>query len=199
MNYPIITPPFEIKSFVLLTKKEAKQHFQWFMETKESRIRQLEDFIIQSGYSISLDKTPESLIGLWKWYEDQIEWVDKTEKEIADESASIPERLREVVPINTKKLSVQTLALGLDISVYWGETMIDNNSGVHWELKTSPKKLDGVNRPQLIFDAAHGLCTYPPTMIHVCTLKSSEEKNEKRLFDLFKKWSRIARGKPILN
>ena len=118
MNYPLMEMPFKITSFELLTKKQAEQYFQWFLEVKESRMQQLEDFISQSGGSISLDKTPESLVGLWKWFEDRIEWEDKTEKEIADESSSIPEQFRDVVPVSTKKLSVQTLVLAMDISIY---------------------------------------------------------------------------------
>ena len=157
-------------------------------------MQQLEDFISQSGGSISLDKTPESLVGLWKWFEDRIEWEDKTEKEIADESSSIPEQFRDVVPVSTKKLSVQTLALAMDISIYWGETLIANNTGVHWGYKTSPKKLEGVNRPQLILDAMDGLATFPYAMILVCIRKSSKEKSENRLYDLYKTWSRNAQG-----
>ena len=194
MNYPLMEMPFKITSFELLTKKQAEQYFQWFLEVKESRMQQLEDFISQSGGSISLDKTPESLVGLWKWFEDRIEWEDKTEKEIADESSSIPEQFRDVVPVSTKKLSVQTLVLAMDISIYWGETLIANNAGVHWGYKTSPKKLEGVNRPQLIFDAMDGLATFPYAMILVCIRKSSREKNENRLYDLFKTWSRNAQG-----
>ena len=186
--------PFKITSFELMTKKQAEQYFQWFLEVKESRMQQLEDFISQSGGSISLDKTPESLVGLWKWFEDRIDWEDKTEKEIADESSSIPEQFRDVVPVSTKKLSVQTLALAMDISIYWGETLITNNTGVHWGYKTSPKKLEGVNRPQLILDAMDGLATFPYAMILVCIRKSSKEKSENRLYDLYKTWSRNAQG-----
>ncbi|MDD4295465.1 MAG: hypothetical protein PHC69_00715 [Ruminiclostridium sp.] len=84
--------PFELVEFKDMNKKQAEQYFQWFMVEKDKRLYQLEQYINNNMHTerIFLDKSPESLISLWGWFEEQIEWVEKSEKEIHDEIKEKP-------------------------------------------------------------------------------------------------------------
>jgi len=86
MDYFPILPPFEFKSFDDMSKKEAKNYFDWFMETKAARLEQLKKLVDDTGYeSCRLDYSDESLVYVWRWYLDNIELLDRPEEEIREE------------------------------------------------------------------------------------------------------------------
>ena len=57
IKYPIKMPPFE-----KMKKQQAEQYFNWFIETIDIRIKNLESYINETGKILELDKTPKSLI-----------------------------------------------------------------------------------------------------------------------------------------
>lgn len=187
MNYQFMIPPFEIIPFQNMSKKQADQYYRWFLVEKGNRVQLLEQYVTQFDDSIVLDYSIDSLVNLWRWFETQIEWEDKTEDELINERIIRPKEFKDVVPYNKKKLTVLTSALCMDISIYFGEMIIANNPTIYWGYKTSPKGLDGVNRP-LLLGFSHGISVFPYTLIQVLTRKSSREKDEKRLYDLYLKW-----------
>lgn len=187
MKYRLMETPFALAPFEDMNKKQAEQYYQWFLTEKEHRIQQLEQHIRQSNISISLDKTPESLLDLWEWFEGNIEWEKKTEEELNNEMVGRPDWMRPHILADTQKMTILTLALGMDISIYFGETLISNNPSIYWGYRTSPKKLDGVNRP-ILLGFKGDICAFPYTLIRVCIRKSTREKNKYRLFDLYKIW-----------
>ena len=187
MNYQLMETPFALTQFEEMSKKQAEQYYQWFLLEKEHRIQQLDQYVKQSNNCISLDKTPESLIGLWEWFEANIEWEDKTEEDYSNEMVGRPDWMRPHIIADTKKMTILTLALGMDISIYFGETLIINNPSIYWGYKTSPKKLMGVNRP-ILLGFKGDLSLFPYNQIQVCIRKSTREKNKFKLHDLYKIW-----------
>lgn len=75
-------PPFEFIPIKDRNKKQVKQYFEWYMLEKEKRIKQLEQYANQEEQRVLLDKSPESLIPLWEWFEDKIEWTEKSDEKI---------------------------------------------------------------------------------------------------------------------
>ena len=69
-----------------------------------------------STKKIVLDKSPESLIDLWEWFEDKIEEVKLTDEEIEKMLEGKSRFERDVLKDVNTKLSTRTLALALDIS-----------------------------------------------------------------------------------
>lgn len=61
-EYPWEAPPFEMKAFDDMSKKEAKQFFDWYVSQIPERIKVLEE--VTEGY-VTLDFTKESLIDLF--------------------------------------------------------------------------------------------------------------------------------------
>ena len=187
MNYPLMETPFALTQFEEMSRKQAEQYFQWFLTEKEHRIKQLEQYIKQSDKSISLDKTPESLIGLWEWFEANIEWVSKTEEDFTNEMVGRPDWMRPHILESTKKMTILTLALAMDISIYSGETLIASNPSIYWGYKTSPKKLMGVNRP-ILLGFKGDINFFPYNQIQVCMRRSTREENKYELQELYKIW-----------
>ena len=172
-GYPIMEPPFLSFPIEEMKKKQVEQHFNWYMAQIEGRIKQLNEFINLEKKDVVLDKTPESLIDLWEWYEDHIEYEDKTEDEINESCEGQPEWL--------------TLALAEDIAIYFSETMIHNHPQVHWGYLMKPKKLDGVNIPILLgFEG--NMCVNPRRLVSVCISKSTDKKNKYKLYEVYNIW-----------
>ncbi len=56
--YEGLITPFPMVPFEDMKKKEVEQYFNWFMETKEERLRYLQQYIIENGGNVVLDKSP---------------------------------------------------------------------------------------------------------------------------------------------
>lgn len=136
---------------------------------------------------IFLDKSPESLIPLWGWFEEQIEWVEKSEKEIHDEIQEKPNWMREIILQSTKKMTILTMALANDIAKYFGETIVHNNPNIRWGYLLKPAKLDGVKQP-ILLGFKGDVSMNPRGIVHVCILKSSRQKNKMKLNETYTNW-----------
>ena len=188
MDYPLMETPFTLVPFNEMNKKQVGQYFQWFMVEKDKRLYQLEQYINKNNPAkVILDKSPESLIPLWERFEDQIEWEEKTEDELKAELIGRPEWMQRHIIAETKTFTTLTLTIVMDISIYFGETMIRNNPTVYWGFKSSPKKLDGVNRP-ILLGFKGDINVFPFTLVRVCARKSTRSKNKNQLYNLYNTW-----------
>lgn len=185
-----MTPPFEIKPFEKMTKKEAQLHFNWYLSDIPKRIE-----LIKSAYlettgenSDDLDLSPQSLVKLWTWFIPRIETVIKSEDEIEAELKDLPEWMRDEITEDKKTLSVGTLCLAMDIAIYFGETFIKNFNNLDWGFVTKPKSLVYVNSP-VIIGFSSGIDLDPRNLIYILTLKVIDgNKNKKELLNLFNIW-----------
>ena len=186
-GYPIMEPPFLSFPIEEMKKKQVEQHFNWYMTQIEGRIKQLNEFINLEKKDVVLDKTPESLIDLWEWFQEHIEYEDKTEEEINKSCEGQPEWFQEILRQDTKKMTLLTMALAEDIAIDFSETMIHNHPQVHWGYRMKPKKLDGVNIPILLgFEG--DISSNPRNLVSVCIYKSTDKKNKYQLYETYNKW-----------
>ena len=186
-GYPIMEPPFLSFPIEEMKKNQVEQHFNWYMTQIEGRIKQLNKFINLEKKDVVLDKTPESLIDLWEWSQEHIEYEDKTEEEINKSCEGQPEWFQEILRQGTKKMTLLTMALAEDIAIYFSETMIHNHPQVHWGYLMKPKKLDGVNIPILLgFEG--NMCVNPRRLVSVCISKSTDKKNKYKLYEVYNIW-----------
>ena len=49
MEYPLMEPPFKVKSFDEMNKKEATQHFNWYIGEIPNRIQLLRNAFEYTG------------------------------------------------------------------------------------------------------------------------------------------------------
>jgi len=155
-DYFPILPPFEFKSFDDMSKKEAKNYFDWFMETKSAKLEQLKKLVDDTGYeSCRLDYSDESLIYLWRWYLKNVELLDRPEEEIREEVERETAGLTRIAiskggvmtELNKeqmyehfynekphKKISTPWRFIARDIGLYLGECLIRKHEdrGLYW-------------------------------------------------------------------
>ena len=188
MEYPLMETPFVLVPYEEMNKKQVEQYFQWFMTEKDKRIMQLEQYINKSNMGkVVLNKSPESLIPLWEWFEERIEFEERSEKEMADLTNGKPEWMQEIIIQNTKKMTLLTMALTTDIATYFGDTLIHNNPSIRWGYLLKPKKLDGVKEP-ILLGFKGDISMNPRGIVHVCVLRCSRQKNKNELYETYNIW-----------
>lgn len=184
MAYKEMILPFEVVSFEEMKKKQVEQYFHWYMDTLDERLWRLQKYITETGGTVVLDKTPESLISLWEWFEPRIELCQKTDKELELELNGRHERMKQHVFENPNKLSAETVTVAWDIAAYFGEVVIENNKQIRWGYLSTPKKLNGVNRPRLL-GFAGDMSVYVYGRVEVSIWKSLTNTDKMRLHDMY--------------
>ena len=116
--------------------------------------------------------------------EPRIELCQKTDKEMKFELDGCHERMKQHVFDNPNKLSAETVTVAWDIAAYFGEVVIENNKQIHWGYLSSPKKLNGVNRPRLL-GFAGDMSVYVYGRVEVSIWKSLNNTDKKHLYDMY--------------
>lgn len=192
MNYSLLVYPYQSCKFEDMNKADSEKYFQWFISSIEDRIKQLQKFVKLDDPSIILDYSPSSLISIWHWYETKIIIETKTEEEIEKSMDQRPEWMKEILIKNDKKVSMDTWAICMDVSVYFAEVFIKNNPKTHWGYFTKPKIRMSVNSPTILgFISDKDL--NPRLILVNLTRKSCLEKSRTRLFDLYNTWATLVK------
>lgn len=91
MEYLLMQPPFEMKPFKDMTKKEAQNHFDWYVREIPTRIELLKNAYSATGgiEKKDLDYSSESLIKLWQWYINNADIEEKSEEVKVSKESSI--------------------------------------------------------------------------------------------------------------
>lgn len=190
LDYCAMVPPFEISEFDEMTKKEARQHFDWFISQIPDRIRQLKKLHAWSSESNAapLDFTPASLVALWEWFIPMVEVEPMSPEQIAEELANLPEWMHEEYLKNPSELTVATHSFITDIGIYFGEVFRMVYPELEWGFVTKPKLLYYVNRPIIMLKGS----TFemdPRHLVYIETLKVLDrESNNEGLLELFEIW-----------
>lgn len=188
MEYELMIPPKEVGDFWKFSKEDAKEHFEWYISQIPFRLKQLEEFLNnECDTNLTLNYEPSSLIPLWEWFENNIKVEKLTEEEIQEELKKYPEWLHEEIRKNDTKFTTLSLAIGMDIAIYFAETFIRNNPSVKWWYFIKPKSHISVNRPVLL-GFINKVDLDPRRIVFTCMQKSMEEKNSNRLFNAYNTW-----------
>lgn len=185
-----MTPPFEIKPFEKMTKKEAQIHFNWYLSEIPKRIELIRKAFLETGGGKleDVDLSPQSLMNLWTWFIPKIVTVTRSDEEIAIDLKVVPEWFKDKVIENKRKLSVGTLSLAMDIAIYFAEVFIKNFDKLEWGFVTKPKSLAYVNSP-VIIGFSSGIELDPRNLVYNLTLKViNDNTNKEELFSLFEVW-----------
>lgn len=186
MEYDMMISPFSHVRFIDMNKRDAQQYFDWFTSQVVHRIDILKSYIENDGLADLLDYSANSLIPLWEWYENKIEFVPKDEHEYKAEISSHPDWMQS--EILTTKVSFETLKYALDISMYFAETIIRGSCGkIKWGYFTSPQNRMSVNEPTLL-GFIGGMDLNPRLIVLNCTRRSGKERLNTRLYDMYNTW-----------
>lgn len=183
-------PPFETKPFEKMSKEEAQLHFEWYLKEIPERVELIKNayFETNGGNIFDLDKTPQSLKKIWKWFLTIFEVVEKTDKEISEENEAVPDWLNDDIYSNNKKMSMGTQSIAMDIAIYFGEVFINEFEKIKWGYKTKPKSLVYLNKPVLVgFESGTELD--PSRVVYnLCLDEIDGETNQNALYELFEIW-----------
>jgi hypothetical protein len=171
-KYRNITFPFP-GTVEELSKDDAKQYFDWFLQQIPSRIYQLSGYIIKSVNFLTWipNNTPESLVPLGQWFSRKILTRDLTPNELQEINAKMG-KLQGVVPIPETDLSHESFSLAIDIGMYLSQVLLNNVPSLHWELIVKPRNSLFYNHPvikstgKMICDPVHLSIVYAYGLIN---------------------------------
>lgn len=141
--YPLIkTPIFSTKDFIDFTKDEAKEYFQWFLSTKDERIKILEAHAQLLYPQWKADHTKFSLIELYQWFKGQIAYraMSDEEKQAIKVQLSTTPLLANVIPIPEATFTDTTVTICFDVGIYLGQTLIRHDESLTWTYVMKPSR-----------------------------------------------------------
>lgn len=182
-------PPFQVIEFSKMTKKQAQEHFDWFVNEIPVRIKLLLGAIKASGVKNieQFDISPESLPLLWAWLKERITTAPKSQEEIKELHSTLPNWVLE--DISDWKLDSGTLTMAVDVSLYFAEVFLKEFPHLHWGFKNKPKSDIDVNKPVII--GFKGGALNPPTVVINLCRSHVKGKVDKDLLSLFEVWRRF--------
>ncbi len=186
MEYIMMEIPCGMFSNEKISHIEVRKNFEYYISQSNDRINYLCSYINNSGTHIKFDYLPNSLINLWKWYETQIEVVEKTEEELNSQISQYPDWMKDFV--SREKISENTLKIALDVSFYFAEVILKNNKKIKWGYFTSPRSRVSVNQP-ILLGFVNDIDLNPRTIVLNCTRKSIKKKDEDILFNMYNTWT----------
>lgn len=154
----LLHSPQNLADFPEMNPIKAREFFEWYVHRIPNEIDWLGTKLASSYKSQytdrkRLDYSEESLIYLWSWYLERLEFIKVTEQKKL-ERLQLKKRTRKpiaVVEINGAQVYEGALVRALDISLYFAELFRRKHEaqGIHWGYITEPKSLPYVNRPLL--------------------------------------------------
>ena len=93
MIYKMQIPPFPVKSFDLLTTRQAKEIFKWYTDDIPARLDQLQKCIdADVNGTVQLTRGKDSLRPLWSWLVANIQLQELTESDLSVISNSVKQK-----------------------------------------------------------------------------------------------------------
>lgn len=171
MEYDYLVSSFDFDSFDNISKKQADEYFRWYVSQSETRIDLLKMFIDENhSGGVNFDYSPNSLVPLWKWFEDEILFNGQG---FGSESEN--------------DFSGGVLKIITDISFYFAEVFIKNTPTIKWGYFTKPKNRMSVNKPVLVGFKADMILD-PRLVVRNCAYRSADNKNSEILYNIYFNW-----------
>lgn len=190
MKYEIIQPPFTLK-FRVMSKVEANNYFNWFLDQIPVRINVLEQAVqFTPGYEDwRADYTSESLGKLGKWFYERVETRQRTEGEKVDIYGKAPDWFRNV-EVQDWELTNRSFSLAMDIGMYLSQVLVKNLPDLQWMLVEKPKNDMDFQQPVL---KGTGRLVFNPvsTMVTLAYGFARNNKSPDRLREIYDIWANL--------
>lgn len=187
MNYSTIQPPFTLRFFDM-TKEELIAYAVWFHDSVPGRIAELTSTVKGTpGYERwEPNLTPESLEGLGRWFESQVE----TRKRSDEEMEAMRAKLTFPIDIPDDQLMNRTFSLVMDVGMYFGQVVLKNLPGTRWDQSLRNKRFADYGQPVIM-----GFGTVPlnPVRVIVTNAYKAAKKERVDLRRLYDTWARMKR------
>jgi len=148
MRYELVHPLRDIDELRSKSIHELEEYFRWFLEVRHSRISALQLAITENvpGQSLSLDQSVASMRPLG-------EWLSRVATQRARSAAELDVLRKKSLPgvePPAHELTEQTLSLGFDAGIYFGESLAREYSHLEWTQYLDDKLFGDYGQPVLI-------------------------------------------------
>jgi hypothetical protein len=147
VSYEPINPPVPPR-FLELSREELRKYNDWFVAVIPERIGILESAVKKTpGYeSWVANFDPSSLRGVGNWYMSKAKLRDRSEAELKE----IKARLLFDVSVPDKELTDETVAIAIDLGMYFGSVLIKNYPALNWDCHANDKKFADYGQPIIV-------------------------------------------------
>ena len=196
MIYKMQIPPFPVKSFDLLTTRQAKEIFKWYTDDILARLDQLQKCIdADVNGTVQLTRGKDSLRPLWSWLVANIQLQELTESDLKESLDAVPKWLHEYIVAGKYKLTTESLSIGMDVAIYLGEVFVHEFPQIYWGFFTKPKSRVSVNEPVLL-GFENGLDMNPRRIVDTLMWQCANGKSSEGLYEVFEIWSKFVPAQP---
>ena len=188
MIYKMQIPPFPVKSFDLLTTRQAKEIFKWYTDDIPARLDQLQKCIdADVNGTVQLTRGKDSLRPLWSWLVANIQLQELTESDLKESLDAVPKWLHEYIVAGKYKLTTESLSIGMDVAIYLGEVFVHEFPQIYWGFFTKPKSRVSVNEPVLL-GFENGLDMNPRRIVDTLMWQCANGKSSEGLYESFNRF-----------
>jgi hypothetical protein len=133
------------------SRKDAKDWYELYVAKIPERLQVLQGYVNSTpGFEAwELGYEPETVRMLERWFIGHVELRLQTTEELEQYYASVPERFKNLPTIVTT-LTDETNSLVVDMSMYFGEYMRHEDTGLQWNLCVNGKKNVEYQNPVIV-------------------------------------------------
>jgi hypothetical protein len=148
-KYELIHPPCSL-NFEELTKEQAREYFNWYLEKIPIRVQILANYVssFPEYTQWKTDFLPNSLAPLGTWFVSQVTTRQRSDEEIQRIYSKAPAWFSGIT-IPREDLSVLAVSISMDIGMYVGQIMLNAFSDLSWKLITKSKNHVDFQQPVL--------------------------------------------------
>jgi hypothetical protein len=166
-TYPEVKVPARInQDNFSMSKKDVQGYFEWFMTVRSERLRL---FCQQVFVSSGIEFSPEKLQAIYYFFKDRIKVRKRTQEDIELERAKLPNALQKIHQVPDYDFIEPTQSIIFDASIYFGELLRKEVSGVEWSIEKD-KKMVNFGKPILIKNGMN-IDVNPAGVFYLMTIK----------------------------
>ena len=191
-RYKVLYPPFS-KELQVMSKRELKEYYDWFMGQIPQRVNILSNFVTSSkGFEKwKADCKPSSLKLLGKWFSQNVDKRELTKKELDDIYLDAPDWFQKV-EVEKWDLTDKSYSIAFDIGQYFSQVILRNNPNFKWKQIKAKKHAD-FGQPVII---GIGMAELNPiNLITIIGLKLVEKGcTGSELLRMYLRWEKNLKG-----
>jgi len=178
--------PYYQGRFVQMSDKEAAEYCGWFIQQIPVCGGQLMRYMSATGEMPQADVT-SILTDLWYWFQSHIIKLPRGSEELAQQTKNLPQ-FKDL--IKSGRYSNETLMLGTDIGIYFGELMRAAYSSLRWDVVREGSGVDpaDLGKPALV-GFPDGRVFEPFRMMWLQYGKAWKRPGRKVLLELYDEWT----------
>ena len=183
------------RDFSELQEAEAEAYLEAYRAAAPERLQWLEQKLASGGEPVALDRAPESLVPLWRWF---VAWHDAGHRN--GQTPPGNPMWYEADEPGAEALDPPTLWIVDGVGYYLAEVVTVNVPGVGWAVATSPKRLRYEDRNKPVLIGPSGARLSPVDVAYVGAVRlvlmggTRGSREDDSLLRVFQRWESVLRG-----